>query len=357
MPDQESYDGRLLIDKVVYLASLASKPHDIDPILDPLRVITARDEGQLKVGDNDLVVLKGVQSQLEDYLIHREPLRQFNTETLKQSLFERFEGGKRLKHLRYIGVGVAIGSIGGSVAAFLFSSALKVPPALVMTVATISLNAIMNSGTLWLFIQALKSFNPLLRKAYGFVAASIAITALTQIHLPFVWSIPNSLWVRGELFTTLFTLTMALMYIAFVKVAKLLEIKTSLSSLRVLLAALALSCLVIVLPHGSTTLSGPVFAISVVALVWTFVFMVLVLLLGRKIIAQVNELYSRALKALLIAIAFLGLGSLMFLIGRLIWVDATLMPRALQGMSTLAFVLNGVMYLRAGYLFNRISRY
>lgn len=87
-----------LIDRITYLASLVSEPSGVDPMLDKLRVVTAK---PTQPSPEDIEALKSVQSQLEDYLVHREGLRSFTKESLHMNIERHFassnprQGAKR----------------------------------------------------------------------------------------------------------------------------------------------------------------------------------------------------------------------------------------------------------------------
>ena len=80
-----------LVDVIVYVASLASKPGEIDLILDSLRRITAMDHGaQPAYTQNERRILEQTYRQLEDYLTTKEPLRAFSRDSLRSLVEERF---------------------------------------------------------------------------------------------------------------------------------------------------------------------------------------------------------------------------------------------------------------------------
>lgn len=76
------------VDVITYLASLVSKPTEVDPILDELRVITAAQS--TATNKNTTERLMGIYAKLEDYLINHERLRAYTRETLRAQLQERF---------------------------------------------------------------------------------------------------------------------------------------------------------------------------------------------------------------------------------------------------------------------------
>lgn len=74
------------LDVVVYIAGLASRPTEVDPILDPVRELTARlapDEPLTEAHEDTLCV---VYLNLERYLTTKEPLRTFTRQELRNHL-------------------------------------------------------------------------------------------------------------------------------------------------------------------------------------------------------------------------------------------------------------------------------
>ncbi|HSW77353.1 MAG TPA: hypothetical protein VLG36_00970 [Candidatus Chromulinivoraceae bacterium] len=82
------------IDVVVYLASLASNPQSIDPILDPLRNITSRLGPERILSEQDQVLLAGVYIKLVQHLITNEPAQIFTKEGLEARVRATFTSEK-----------------------------------------------------------------------------------------------------------------------------------------------------------------------------------------------------------------------------------------------------------------------
>jgi hypothetical protein len=72
------------LDSITGIASLASRPEDIDPILDEMRKITASLEPGTSLRPDDKKALVNVYTQVEQYLIRNDPLRNFTIEELRQ---------------------------------------------------------------------------------------------------------------------------------------------------------------------------------------------------------------------------------------------------------------------------------
>lgn len=81
-----SEDVKTVLDMVTYVAGLASNRQMVDPLLDPVRSITANlTPGQMPSPD-DTKTLLGIYLKIEAYLITKEPIRAFTKEELRNHL-------------------------------------------------------------------------------------------------------------------------------------------------------------------------------------------------------------------------------------------------------------------------------
>jgi hypothetical protein len=79
-----------IIDVNVYLASLVSTPRAVEPILDPMRVVTATHKTSDAFAARDEAILRKVCEELKTYLVTKEPLRSFNAQELNELLRLKF---------------------------------------------------------------------------------------------------------------------------------------------------------------------------------------------------------------------------------------------------------------------------
>src|SRR5687768_4619084 len=78
------------VDVVTYVASLASDPRAIDPILEDVRELTARLRPGEALSDSDQTTLAIVYQKLEAYLISQDPLRHFDKPGLAAKITRKF---------------------------------------------------------------------------------------------------------------------------------------------------------------------------------------------------------------------------------------------------------------------------
>lgn len=88
-PDGSTTDHSY-IDNVIAVAQLASRPNDVDVILDDLRTITSTTKADSKLSEKDRNRLIRIYRQLEDYLVSSDPLRSFTKDQLRQTISTDF---------------------------------------------------------------------------------------------------------------------------------------------------------------------------------------------------------------------------------------------------------------------------
>ena len=78
-------------DIVTYAASLVSEPARIDPILDTMRLITAKlHPGERLTADQEQALMQTYMS-VEKFLLEQEPARQFTKESLRAQIAQSLQ--------------------------------------------------------------------------------------------------------------------------------------------------------------------------------------------------------------------------------------------------------------------------
>lgn len=78
------------IDIIVYTMGMASDPAKADALVDDMRVITSRVDGDEALTAQDQITLLRVYRRLEDYLVNDEPLRSFSRQQIRQNIDRHF---------------------------------------------------------------------------------------------------------------------------------------------------------------------------------------------------------------------------------------------------------------------------
>jgi hypothetical protein len=78
------------LEVVLYVTNLVSNPTDIDTALDEIRLIAARTQPGQAPSFDDQKRVDAIYARLEDYLLHRDPLRVFTQDELHGRIAKRF---------------------------------------------------------------------------------------------------------------------------------------------------------------------------------------------------------------------------------------------------------------------------
>jgi hypothetical protein len=84
-------DNASPVEVVVEIAGLASDTRAIDPIIDPIRAITATQDAGAELSSQETAKVVAAYLKLEDYLVTKEPLRTFDRDNLRGHLPTRFQ--------------------------------------------------------------------------------------------------------------------------------------------------------------------------------------------------------------------------------------------------------------------------
>src|SRR3990167_8170310 len=85
-----------LLDAVTFIATLVSRPSDIDQQLDRVRSITAQLSAH-ELTQEDEAVLGEVYVYVEDYFVNKESLRSFTRESIREKLGNQLQDTPQLR--------------------------------------------------------------------------------------------------------------------------------------------------------------------------------------------------------------------------------------------------------------------
>lgn len=354
-------DGTRLIDRIVYIASLATNRTEIDPYLDVLRSITARSKlEEIQLSEANKNALNGLESQLKNYLVSREKVRLFTAESLDLQIEQHINGHGTERSLNRL----AAVFLGGALIAALLAALLVPLDSLDerLQLASAASVGVLGIGAASLFLNALSAFRSQLRQAFILICIGVGVLGLGFAYLAaneVFGLVPKSV---SDILDTLPFMIMAVMMTWGIQTyARLMDVTSRLLSrkLTLILGVLAPAILfgLSLLGSNSESETTPVAdAISTLMLAWMLLFVVISIFVLPRIIKQAADLYRPPIRALRLAIfstflviitsglAELGIGNL-----------------GLTGTyRTFVYILVMVMgglYLYAGYTFNRVSRY
>lgn len=345
--------GTAQIDRIVYTASLASRADEVGPILDPLRVITAR-SNTTELSPTDAATLTAVQQQLEHYLLSEEKVRLFTPESLKEQI-AKHEAGDTAKKSRLQLLAIIVTAFTAALALALFLP-LDTPEqrGLVGGATTFSLLTV---GAASLFLTALPSFQSQLRRAFLFICAGVTLLGLSLLGQP-VMEIFNlrQYPATSILYTTPIFIAAFLFHIGDAMFVRLVGVKSKWTGpLPLVIGGVIMIIFSCLIPHEATSESELVH--DFVASLWGVMLLTpsisaIVLALA---IPKLSDLYKRP-----ITLLFQSMFPIIMVVVYQYVVRLFAGPY-MQGIVAyvlFSFVtLMGLGLVRAGYSFNKTSRY
>jgi hypothetical protein len=342
-----------ILDVVVYLASLASDPKALDPILSTVRFVTAnvREDGK-PLSDADVRKLETVRGQLEDHLLHKETVRHFTQKTLEVSVQEHFGTGTRALHrTRHEVVSILAIVAGCFITGFLLTPSLSMQQRWLIGIM-LGLGAFY-LGIAWLFWSGLRTFSAKLQNAYRYICVGYLITGVGIAIMPLGPAFPylTDMLLRYSVIMPVFIVGNIFIYLGTRIFARLLDVQLRASSLRLVFGVAALAgVLSMFLPHPTTEPSELWFDITVAS---GFVMAVLATgstLLARAISRATTEMYARAMRWFSYTMALVAISSVVASVmilfkGKL----EDFMP------AFIFYCIDGALMMTSAYLFKRSS--
>lgn len=344
-----------LIDRIIYLGSLASVRRDIDPMMDTIRGITASWQPEHPLATQDRSALEGLESQLKAYLVARDPLRSFTSQDLEKRL--QTQGRSKVSgisnHIRALGA-TLIGAVVAAVLPFVIPVSLALTTRL--TVGVTLLLVVISLGTLWFYLTALRNFKPELRRSFLYICVGVIFLALESTHYAIIqlFGLGDHPVFRYAGLTWLITLSFVFIFLGLRTYARILGIKTRFASWPAFVLGLATTtAIAILLPHNSHILPADLgyyqFAFSgLTSLIAATAFGAVI---ARQILRSVTPAYARSIRWLFWyltvgSVASVGSTAALYLIGELHGTVFALIDIA-------GGITPQVILLYSGYLFKK----
>lgn len=349
-------DNSDLIDRVIYTASLVTNAQDIDSSLDTVRMITSRPNANGVLQEGDSQALLSAQHQIEDYLVHREKVRYFTPESLRIQIDQHMAGGASGRSSIQVGIVLALASVAAVLALIVpLASQERISVAIAGAAGMISL------GAAWLFLSALRAFTSRLRRAFILICIGVGMMGIgfAQPALIEAYNLSETLY--GSTLSSIPFLIMAVVMTWGIReYAQLVDVKSRLLSLKFIIALgigipLILGLLTLTEPKDSGTPIAAAVA-EVLMFGWLFVLVAMSIFVLPRIIKQVADLYKPSIRALRLAI--FSTFAVVIIAGT---ADLNLggveLSNTYKLVTYLFVIIMAVLYLRAGYIFNKVSRY
>ena len=351
-------NDQLMVERVVYLASLVSDKNTIDPLLDTLRFITSKREPgqQLELTADERTKMSNLETQLSEHLVNKDPVRAFTTDSLKSKLAEHFassnpraQANRKTRRLVFMIFGLAFLGYGLGMATIPAELNAR------FTLAAPIMMLVIGIGIAWMFWSSRQLLAPTMKTSFGLFAAALIISTITSAQYPILSAYPHLSdldFLRYGGFIAPYVAMYATFYAGFYLYAR--QLQASIKILRpwwVTLTAVALIPVAILLPHPVTT-SELFFDSALSCFLLNILFSGAAAVLGFAVVVRVTERYQRALRLFALStatytIVSLGLGTMLLVTGELPPAD----PRV-AGISSL-YTVALILQISAAYLLKR----
>lgn len=342
-----------LYERITYTASLATSPTEIDTILDNFRMVSARisPNQQLNVRDQD--TLLDTQRQLEDYLVNREHIRTFTPDSLRLQIEQHMSGevNQKSRTQLLIVLYAAVGLAAGTALLPVESAEQRI------LVASTTVFSVMTTGAGWLFLTALHAFKSRVRRAFIAISTGVVLLGLSLLGQPImeIFQLRDHPWVSALYPLSLLVATF-FFYGGNALYARLVGVQSRWVTLwPVVVGCAAVSVCTWFLPHPYS--HEPELIHDVASVIWGCMLVMsaasaVALYMSARILP---ELYKHPVR-----LWFYAMFPILAVVGYR-YVLRTVTGPLLEG--TAAYVLfiiviaMSVSILRAGYAFNKVSRY
>ncbi|HEX7963140.1 MAG TPA: hypothetical protein VF466_00970 [Candidatus Saccharimonadales bacterium] len=307
--------AQAIIDRVIYLASLASDPRGVDTTLDKLRLLTAKGT---KPSAQDIGELQSIEAELEDYLLHKERLRSFTAESLRANMERHFSGvstnpllAAKRQALKQIGIIVAV--------CFTITGLLAVTRLMHGQVLLAFLIFALFFGLALLFQSTKKKLVAQLQGSVSYLMAATVGTGLFALNFPIIAENDHlqrlALLQHGGFLEGAIPVY-ACYYLAFYLYARQLgtAIPWLLKPLGVAVSAVVLTIVCLVIPHPVAVPDELYYHLALVGFGVSVYFSAIAAALGFMAVPKTTAVYSRTALFLAISMVLQTLGNGNFLV-------------------------------------------
>lgn len=345
-----------LVEKVIYTASLVTNPKEIDETLDTVRLITARIKGgaNRELSDKERAELTAVQKKLEEYLVTRETVRSFTPESLQVQIEQHLSGAGRKKSRIQLAI-----ILGLTVVAAIFAGVVVPRPTidLHVTVGIATFLASLGLGAAWLFVSALHSFKSELRRAYILMCIAMVILSIGVGTQPLIEAFDLRQFPIVTYSRTLILLIGGLvLQFGVLRYVKLVGVKSWWATVYPILVVYPILAIIAWLaPHPPLPESELLHDAVAITEAWLTILPVLAMIILPMAISILPDLYKRPVKALFYSMIPVILLQVTSITIRFVNGEDYDGPLTYLVLVLAISMMSG--FLRAGYIFNKVSRY
>ena len=341
-----------LLDAVTFIATLVSKPSDIDQQLDRVRSITAQRSAH-ELTQEDEAVLGEVYVYVEDYLVNKESLRSFTRESIREKLGNQLQDRPQLRKSHPV-AGTVLVALGSGALAMMIPEAIM-PMTVKVTLAMTLFLAILHLGAVGMFWSGLRNFKDEIRQAYLPICIGIGLVGVTLLQIPVaVWfGEDDSTWFRYIASSITIPIAGALFYAGMRRFARIGGIKSRLLSAKTVTAlCILLAGVVILLPRPSDlplSVIAPSFAILTIGATLS----VVTATIAAKVRRSLSAAYKQPIAWFMAMLLVSAFSCVQFI---LLQMFATVdQPYNPSGLAIIPLFVSGFVIVKAGASFRKID--
>jgi hypothetical protein len=341
------------IEKVTYTASLVTRAEDIDKLLDPLRVITARSDPSKDLSSDDVETLKRIQVELESYLVTKEKIRSFTLDSLHLQITQHMEGKQDNTSLIQLWIVVITAIIFAGIAANLplhtIQEQVQAGGATAFSVLTV--------GAASLFLTALPAFRSALRQRFMLICAGVTLLGLSLLGQPIMEIFHLRQYsLTSILYSVPILIAAILFHIGNARYVRLIGVKNFWTTATpIVVGGIFLSLVTWFMPHPPTSESEFIHDITAIIWAWMLLMPVTSAIILPMAIKKLPELYRPPIRLLFYSMfPIITVVSYQYIV-RIIAGPYMEGPVAYVLFSLV--IIMGIGLLRAGYSFHKVSRY
>jgi len=303
---------RQRIDCIVYLASLISEPRSVDSVLDKLRLITTQ---AAEPSAQDEQVLRTIQQELEDYLLHKERLRSFTAQSLQTTVDQHLavdNPAKAAKKTALKHIFITIGAAALITGACFISGLIRGQIVLAFFIFTLF------TGLAFIFQSVKKNLVAQLRGSVNYLMAATIGTGLFALNFPVIsqFHLDDHPFFQHGGFLELAIPVYICYYIAFYLYAKQLDvaIPRAFRPLGVAITATVITAVAIAIPHPVHTPDEFYFDLALVGFAVSVYFSAVAAVLGFMTLPKTTAHYNKIMVFLSTSMVMQTLGNGFFLV-------------------------------------------
>ena len=313
-------DSQQVVDRITYLASLASQRAAIDPRLETLREVTATWDKSRPFTSEQQSELKCLEDQLRNYLINEDPLRAFTAESLEERLNGRTAGTLNTATRNLITMLLLTFASGAIGFVLPFDLSLSTRALLIMPFLFVALHL----GIIWFYVTAMRNFKADTKRVFAYfcVAAVVFAIGFSQYVIIELLNLAQYPLFKYAGILAFFGLAFLLMFLGLRTYAQLLGLKSRIISLPFSLGLVALSMVILLFVPHTPTESELFFRITALSGTLHILTPIMGSVLASKIRKVVTPAYAKPMTTLRWYLLFTGLSSIgalaiLFVVGEL----------------------------------------